>query len=249
MTLKRNVFVEAGVPFTPIQNFMRSASVLFCVFAGIVLSSCNGSTGQDVKAGPDEIFFNYKITGEEGNDSVTVILKFHEFSEYGPIVLFATAVQMDNQPMEIDSSSMTGPFFRVTRHTGDFTGNHTILVTAPGGKKYKERFTFRPFTILSGINDTMTREKIILQLNGLDPRDPVRVLMTDTSFTGEGINRVDTVMGNRIVITRNNLTALQNGPVNMELIKEYERPTENGTQAGGMISILYTVRREFYLKD
>lgn len=227
----------------------NTAIVLLFLSAGAVLSSCIGSTGQDAKAGPDEIYFNYRITGEEGNDSVSVILKFHEFSEYGQVVLFASAVQLDGQPVDIDSSSITGPFFSLTKHVREFTGRHTIIVTAPGGKKYKEQFSFRPFTITSGVNDTMTRERMTIQLDGLDRYDPVRVLLTDTSFTGEGINRVDTVVNNRIVISRSSLTAIKNGPVNMELIKEYERPVENGTMAGGILSVVYAVRREFYLKE
>lgn len=229
---------------------MRNLSILLLfIAAGFLLISCIGSTGQDAKAGPDEIYFDYRITGEEGNDSVSVILKFHEFSEYGAVVLFAASVQIDNQPVDIDSSSITGPFFSLTKHVADFTGKHTILVTAPGGKKYKEQFSFRPFKITSGITDTMSRDKMIIQLEGLDRYNPVRILMTDTSFTGQGINQVDTVINNRIVISRNSLTALQNGPVNMELIKENERPVENGTQAGGILSVVYAVRREFYLKD
>lgn len=225
-------------------------TIFFLSFsAGFILSSCIGSTGQEKEAGPDEIYFNYKISGEEGNDSVTVIVKFHEYNEYGAAVTFSGSVLLDGKQMQADSSSMTGPFYISTRQIQEFTGRHIIQVTGPDNKKYKEEFFFRPFILKPGLPDTLSREKLVLQFDGLDKRDIIRVVMTDTSFTGEGINRVDTVWNNKLTISRNKLSFLENGPVNVELIKENERPVEKGTKAGGMLSVFYTIRREFYLKD
>lgn len=228
---------------------MRSAVLISLLLVGLVYASCLGYAGREKAAGPDDIFFDYTITGDEANDSVTVILKFHEFSAYGQIVLFATEAFLDGSPMPVDSSSVTGPFFSLTKHKDAFTGKHSLSVTGSDGKKYKEQFTFRPFTVVSGLQDTMTRNRIVLQLEGIDKWDVMRVLLTDTSFTGQGINRVDSMVNNKLVISRNELGYLENGPVNMELIKENERPVEQGTRAGGTLSVFYAVRREFFLKD
>lgn len=216
----------------------------------LVITSCIGFAGREETAEPDDIFFDYTITGDEGNDSITVILKFHEFSAYGPIVLFATEALLDGKPMPVDSSSVTGPFFITARHKNDFTGKHSITVTSPDGKKYKEQFSFRPFTIVSGLNDTMSRKtRMMLQLSGIDNLDVMRVLLTDTSFTGEGINRLDSLAGSGLLVSRNELNQLKSGPINMELIKENEYPIEHGNRTGGILSVYYAVRREFHLKD
>jgi len=214
-----------------------------------MLYACVNFNGQEPEAGPEEIYFNFKIYGEEGNDSVTVILKFHEFDAYGPAVLFNGTVLLDGTPVPADSTMMTGPFYAVTKPVRAFTGRHSIVVTAANKKKYKDEFFFKPFAVKPGIGDTLGREKLVLQLEGLDKKDVVRILMTDTSYTGEGINRVDTVWNNKLLISRSDLSFLESGPINMELIRENERPVRSGTAAGGTLSVFYTIRREFWLRD
>ena len=56
--------------------------------------------------------------------------------------------------------------------------------------------------------------------------------MTDTSYANNGINRVDAVVNGRLVITKADLESLANGPVQLEFIREYERPVKNGTEEG-----------------
>lgn len=213
------------------------------------MAGCFGSASRD-KAEPEQIYFDYKVTGEEGNDSVSVVLKFKEYDEFGPAVSIEPGtVTLDGRPVPADSSSMTGPYYAAHRHIREFTGRHTIQVILPDDKKYEDEFYFRPFSVRSGISDTIHRSRLLLEFEGLDKNDIVRILMTDTSFTGEGINRVDTVWNNKLTITRNALSYLENGPINLELVREQEMPLRNATDAGGAISIFYSIRREFWLKE
>lgn len=229
----------------------RTKSFFFLISLSIlaILAGCFGSARRD-EAEPEQIYFDYKVTGEEGNDSVLVLLKFKEYDEYGQAVSIEPGgVVLDGKPMAADSTPMTGPFYAAHRHIQEFTGKHSIQVTLPDYKKYRDDFYFKPFTIKSGISDTISRGKMLLEFEGLDNNDIVRVLMTDTSFTGEGINRLDTVWHNRIAISKSNLSWLESGPINLELTREQERTLKNTTDAGGKISIFYTIRREFWLKE
>jgi hypothetical protein len=84
----------------------------------------------------------------------------------------------------------------------------------------------------------------------MDGPDYIRVLMTDTSFTGEGINRLDTVYKDGLInIRKDEMDDLVNGPVQLELIREVDREVRNGTNEGGRIVITYSLRREFFLRD
>jgi len=222
---------------------------IFPFILSFALSACFGSASRE-KAEPEEIYFDYRITGEEGNDSVSVMLKFREFDEHGPAVSVETgSVLLDGKAVSADSTPMTGPFYLVIKPLQEFTGKHTITVTLPGKKKFNEEFYFRPFSIRSGISDTMGRDKIVLDLEGLDKKDYVRVLMMDTSFTGDGINRLDTVWNNKLMLSKYSLSYLESGPIHLELIRETEKLVENHTGAGGTITVLYTIRREFWLRD
>ena len=83
----------------------------------------------------------------------------------------------------------------------------------------------------------------------MEPDDYVRVLLTDTSFESEDINWLDTVKNGRVVISKENLKKVVNGPVQLEFIKEVDNPVKNGTKEGGRLSFSYGLKREFILKD
>ena len=224
---------------------MASCSII------IILSACIDSPVNEKQIGSESIFFDYKISGEEGNDSVTVMLQFRLGGAYGPTIGIEEPgnVRLDGQLIPADSSSLTGPFYQVTKHIKQFTGKHSIVFTNINNKKYKEDFTFKPFFLVTKITDTIPRKKLVVDFSGLDPEDYVRILLTDTSFAGEGVNRLDTVVNNRLIISLNDLSNLENGPIQLEFIREYEREIENSTWVGGAISIVYNLRREFFLKD
>ena len=217
----------------------------------ITLGGCLNAGEREPLSDPADIFFDYKIWGEEGNDSVMVMLQFREYDAFGETLLISEpgSVVLDGQQIKPDSTAMTGPFYSVYRHVKDFTGKHSIVYTDVERHRYKEEFSFSPFTIRSGLEDTVSRSKLNILFDGLNKKDFVRILLTDTSFTSDGINRMDTIWNNKLTISRGDLLALQNGPINLEFIKENERRIANATAAGGTISILYTIRRELFLKD
>ena len=73
--------------------------------------------------------------------------------------------------------------------------------------------------------------------------------MTDTSFTSDGINRLDTVKNGQIIVTGKELENLVNGPVQLEFIKEFEKSIKRGTITRGRLSLSYSIKRNFLLQD
>ena len=73
--------------------------------------------------------------------------------------------------------------------------------------------------------------------------------MTDTSFINDGINKLDSVKKGRVVVTPDDLENLANGPIQLELIKETERPVIIGEKKRGRLRIIYEMRRSFILED
>jgi hypothetical protein len=226
-----------------IVGFLTGLSII------IIFTACMG--GDRRNADPANLFLDYRVWGEEGNDSVTVLLQFRIGNQYGePVSMQPPAsVTLDGQAIKADSTPMTGPFYQVTRPVQAFAGKHSIVFTNPNRKKYKEEFVFRPFSLVSKLPDTISRNQLIFEFSGLANEDMMRILMTDTSYTGEGINRLDTVVANRLVISRRELSRLENGPIQLEFIREDERLIETNNWDSGSISVIYAVRREFFLKD
>ena len=219
--------------------------------AVIVISACINSAGPNRRFDPDAIWFDYKVWGEEGNDSVTVMLQFHVEGPYGPTVRIDQdgTLTLDGQKLQLDTSALNGPIYAVTKHIKTFTGDHRIIFTGADKKKFREDFSYKPFTLITSVKDTIARNRLKFDFSGLDSEDYLRILMTDTSFTSEGINRLDTVSNNRAIITREDLSALENGPIQLEFVREREKTLERDGWEVGTLLITYSIKREFFLKD
>lgn len=225
----------------------------FLTFSFLIFFSCTSNEIGNVKdVNPETIYFDYRIWGEEGNDQVTVKLQYRFGGPSGTTLLLEepSKVELDGELLKADSSSFSGVYYEVQKPLASFAGRHTIVFTDMKKKQYKETFNFQPITLETEIPDTILRSRIVFKFRGLDGPDYIRILMTDTSFTGEGINRLDTVYKDGLVtIRKEEIGDLENGPVQLELIRETDREVKNGTSEGGRIVITYSLRREFILRD
>ena len=200
---------------------------------------------------PESIWFDYKISGVEEGENITVLLQYRFGGANGPTLVLEepSKVELDRTLIKGDSSKMTGAFYEIVKPADEFIGEHQIVFTDVNEKQYKEEFQFQPFLLITEIPDTIRRTDLLMELQGLAEDDYVRVLLTDTSFTGVGIHRLDTIKNNRLVISETDLGKLINGPIHLELIRENERSVKEKTGEGGRISITYGLRRTFFLQD
>jgi hypothetical protein len=95
----------------------------------------------------------------------------------------------------------------------------------------------------------LNRGNLIFNFKGLDSITYLNVILTDTSFNSADINDVDTVKNGRLVISAERLSALINGPINLQFHREMEKPMKNSTKEGGKLYMHYGLKREFELKD
>jgi len=221
-------------------------------FVSIVFTACNSNEIGNMKdVNPESIYFDYQVSGEEGNDFATVMLQYRFAGPHGTTLVLEdpSRVELDGTQIKGDSSKMSGAFYEMQVPVPRLTGQHEIVFTDINKKQYKETFDFSPITFKAAIPTEINRGDLVFELNGLKNIDYVRVLLTDTSFHSEGINRVDTVKNGRVLISRQDLELLVNGPIQLDLIRENEKEVKNGTREGGMISVTYSLKREFVLKD
>ena len=226
---------------------MRTGLFIFILIV-FSLHSCS-DLENDVREN-DDLYLDYQVSGNEDNEMLTVLLQFHRGSQHGSTVLLdqPSRVELDGTVVSADSTVITGPFYEVQRPLSDFAGSHQIIFIASSGKEYREEFVFQPVSLLNAVPDTIRRGDLVLELGGLKKGDRVRILMTDTSFTGEGINRIDTPENGRLIIPRQELNAVLSGPVNLEIIKETETRLKKAP-AGGRLFVSYGLKREFFLAD
>ena len=215
--------------------------------SSILFLNCNNKKGND-EVNPDAVYFDYQITGKEGDDNLTVLLQYRDGGQDGDAVSMGKVI-LDGELLPADSAKMSGIFYELHKPIAEFAGKHSIVFTDINKKEYKEDFSFQPIFLLTPVTDTAQRSDLVFEFEGLEAKDFIRVVMTDTSFANNGINRVDAVSNGRLVITKDDLETLANGPVQVEFIREYEKPVKNGTDEGGRLLITYSLKREFFLKD
>lgn len=197
-----------------------------------------------------EIYFDYKIRGQENDSTISVYLLYRMGGPNGIALFLDTpaTVQLDNEPIPVDSAKLTGAYYEIRKPATGFPGKHTIIFTDRDEKKYKEEFVYQPFKLKTKIPATITRSDLVFDFSGLDAEDYIRVLLTDTAFMSKDIHEIDTVKNNRLVITAEELRNLRDGPITLQFYKETEKPIKNGTRVGGKIAISYGMQREFELK-
>lgn len=206
----------------------------------IALTSCRNGDQSN-------LWLDYQITGEEGRDSITVLLRYRVGHNEGNAVALEppAKAELDGQPLRMDSAAITGVYYETMRAAGSFGGNHQIVYTSASGQQYREEFTFSPVTLITQLPPVVMRDDLVLELDGLNPVDYVRVLLIDTSYAGREISRLDTVKNGRVLISRRDLATLSDGPIMMELARDENRPTKKSL---GRLSITYVLRREFELQ-
>jgi hypothetical protein len=214
----------------------------------LFLASC---TPQNSNTSTDVLYADYSITGEEGAENITCLLRFYRAKNEGEALFLEppASVSFDGTPLQADSARLSGAYYEVQKPLNGFSGTHTIIFKNAEGKEYRETFTFQPFSLTAALGKTVPRGDITLQLEGLQRGAQLQVLLKDTSFYTSDINEIDTVQNGQLIITRNALRNVASGPVTLYLFSEEERGLKNPPAGGGRLSITYSLSREFELVD
>jgi len=234
--------------------FRRKLSVKKILLITLLISgvSCGSKDKKvDTTLEIDNIYFDYKISAEEGYDNLTVLLKYRNDDKNGdafaPEVL--KNIKLDEEILVPDCSKMGGVFYEIQKPINTFSGKHYITFFTNGGKEFKEEIIFSPMALTTAIPENIHREDLVLNFTGLENEDQVRIVLTDTSFFNDGVNRIDAVLNNQMILSKKDLGSLADGPIVLEFIREFERPIKNAGEAGGRVRINYTLRRSFNLQN
>ena len=217
----------------------------------ISLISCLDDPGRkpaDIKR--DDIFFDYKVRGEETDSDVTVYIQFRSGGPNGRELGLAESekLQLDNDTMSSASAKLTGTYYEIRKPLDQFNGRHAIVFTDENDRQYREDFEFHTFRLKPGIPRVVPRRDLKIGIDGLRSGDPVHVSLTDTSFITRDIVEIDTVSNGQISIAAEKLKNLTDGPVVLVLSHEMGKPVSHGTKAGGRIIVGFGLQRVFELK-
>lgn len=229
---------------------MSRSGFIFTIIISFLLVSCLGD--MDKKEDPGVIYFDYIIQGEEENNRIICKLQYWQGGKATGTAISLdppAGVTMDGQPVPKDSVAFNGVYYEVIYESEGFAGQHVIEFIDPQEKKYKTAFDFPVFSLQEELPSVVGRDSLVINLAGLDPEKEIRIILTDTSFYGRGVERVDPVKNGRIVISHGELEELANGPVHLELLWEEDKRLQGGPDRPGRIYTSYRIQRELLLQD
>ena len=215
------------------------------------ITSCtNVETAKEQAGGQEAIYREYSIWSEEGDEWVTGLFQvFATRKERRSMELQEPAkLAFDGEALMPDSAEVTGVFYEVQKPMDGFAGKHTITYTDANEKQYTDDFLFIPFRVLNQLGPEVSRSQLVLELEGLEEEELIRVVAVDTSFESDGINEMDTVRNGRLDLRELFDREIVNGPVMLQLFREIERPLKS-RPGGGRISITYSLKKEFNLTE
>lgn len=225
--------------------------LILLAFIIIGFASCKNEDESAAEKRTDSLFFDYSVTGEEGRETVSCLFRFRENDLDGDPVALSETVMLTFDGLEIaaDSARMAGTFYEIMVPLNQFEGEHTVLFRAPSGREYTETFYFQPFSLKNELPASISRKNFKLELDGLAENDRIAIIMTDTAFLSNDLNRVDTIRNGILSIAGEKLREVTNGPVVLQLHKEENKKLKNAPSQGGRLLISYGLQREFVLTD
>jgi hypothetical protein len=213
----------------------------------LVFVSCN--EGEN-KSRSDLVYFDYLVWGDDESGVITAKLQFRSGHENGTALRFypPSQVEFDGIVLKPDSAKFNGVFYEMAWPAAAFSGVHRIIFTDAERRTYSTEFEFPLITLKTQLPTRITRDTLNLNLEGTNGSDRIRIVLTDTSFYGRGIEKIDSA-GGQIVITPLEWKALKSGPINLEIYSENEKPLKETTAAGGRFWLFYALKRNFILAD
>ena len=233
-----------------ITSIVKPLPLIYLLSIFSYLSCTDSETARNKNVNPAEIYFDYKIRGEEKDSDVTVFLRFKVGGPNGTTIFLTdpAKVELDGEPIPVDSAKRTGAYYEIRMPAKGFEGKHSILFTGLDNEEYREDFVYKPFRLKTKLPSVIDRGDIVFDIDGLEAEDYLRVSLIDTSFRSRDINEIDTVKNGRLIIPVDKLKNLVDGPITVLLYKDVEKPVKDGTKAGGRIVVSYGLQREFELR-
>lgn len=230
------------------MKLLAAAAMSFLVLAFL---GCTNSDVREERSDPNDIYFDYIAWGDEETGNITLKLQFRAGGPNQRAILLQTpsGVMLDNQVLQADSTKFAGPYYEYVIPASDFGGEHSIVFTDNKNRQYKTQFEFPVVRFKSEPDSIIGRRDMVLDLEGPRSEGQVRVLMTDTSFYGRGIEKIDSFDNKPLIITREDLRDLKNGPVYLELFREEDKDLPETMNAGGRFYLSYSLNRSMILKD
>ena len=214
----------------------------------LVLSLSLSACLDNKKRESDDLFLDYQINAREGDENLSVLLMFRDPSTGDAFELKPPSeARLDNELLKPDSTFKKNYYYELYKSIDSFSGKHAIIFTDINKKSFKQEFEFQRFYLTTPIPDTISRDSLTVEFTGVLPDDHISLIITDTAFSNNDINRTFPQGVKKIILDSGDLDNLSTGPVQLEFVRETRFPIRS-TRIKGLFELNYNLKREVYLK-
>lgn len=195
-------------------------------------------------------YCDYRVTGDDESNTVTVLMQFRAGSPDGPGMLLDTpaSVALDGYPLKPDSTRMHGVYYEQRWLAHEFNGGHQIKYATKAGDTLVEKFSFPVFGLAQPFPEKWTVTDTEIEITGLSADDSLHILLLDTAYLSRGIDRFIRLEDNKIKLSAAELARLKKGPVIFQIYRDRERDLKQGGEAGGRLATSFMLSRRFILE-
>lgn len=195
-------------------------------------------------------YCDYRVTGDEESNTVTVLMQFRAGSPDGPGMLLDTpaSVSLDGYPLEPDSTRMHGVYYEQRWLAHEFNGGHQIKYVTPEGDSLVEKFSFPVFGLAQPLPEKWSVTDTEIEITGLPADDSLHILLLDTAYLSRGIDRFIRLEDSKIKLSAAELGRLRKGPIIFHIYRDRERELKQANEAGGRLATSFMLSRRFILE-
>ena len=111
-----------------------------------------------------------------------------------------------------------------------------------------EKFHYPVFGFREPFPEKIAVADLEIELTGLAGDDSLHILLMDTSYKSNGIDRYIRLENNKIKLTADELATLRKGPVVFDIYRDEERQLSGKNEGSGRLALSFALRRRFMLE-
>lgn len=212
----------------------------------LIMASCaSNEIGQSRDVNQQSVYQQYDVQCDEGGNATTLTAWFRFAGVNGTTLVLnePSRFECDGKSIEVDSSELSGAFYKTVLELGRSAGKHRLVFTDIDKNRYENEFSLDSFHLVqlpASIRRTDS-VNIFFEGPGLQGTDYIELTTdnTDSAFT---ITHLATDKGNYISIPAAQLKRQKGKTFSLYATLYRERPLLRQTKEGGLISTRQSTR-------
>jgi len=194
------------------------------------------------------LYGTFLFTADDTVENVSGLFQFSNGKNKRGVYLGkGSLLQFDGQSLQGDSISIAEVYYETSIPYDHFSADHILTLKTETGKSFKEEIDFKPVLLATEIAEEIDRSDLAFSIKGVYEYDKVQLALVDTAFNTNDVHIDNTLQGETLLVAKNRLKNISNGPLIIYLMIEKRMPLHSGLN--DEIIVRYTFRRETELVD